>query len=101
MVQARAPFSTRPGRRFPHGATIVEGGVNFSVFSRHAAWVELLLYEEPDSAEPFQVLRLDPERHRTFYSWHVMVEGLRPGVSYAWRADGTQDAEATGRRFSP
>jgi glycogen operon protein len=101
MADARAPFSTRTGRRFPHGATVVEGGVNFSVFSRHAAWVELLLYEEADSAAPFQVIRLDPEQNRTFYSWHVLVEGLRAGVSYAWRADGPDDTATTGRRFNP
>ncbi len=33
------------GRTFPLGASVVEGGVNFCVFSRKADAVELLLFD--------------------------------------------------------
>ena len=71
-------YPTRPGSRFPPGATALPDGVNFCIFSRHATRVELLLYAEADSPEPFQVITLTPEHNRTFFFWHVFVEGLPP-----------------------
>lgn len=81
-------YVTRPGSRYPFGARADEHGANFSLWSQHATGVELLLYEGARSPEPFQVIRLDPEMHRTFYSWHVYVEGLPVGTHYTWRVDG-------------
>jgi len=92
-------YKTRPGWRYPPGAKVDEGGVNFSVFSRHATSVELRLYESAQSPAPFQVVSLDPEKNRTFFFWHVYAEGLRPGVFYAWRADGPGNTKETGFRF--
>ena len=85
--------------RYPPGARVDPGGVNFSIFSRHATGAELRLFRSSGSPEPFQVIRLDPEENRTFFFWHVYVEGLKPGVFYAWRVDGPGDTEATGFRF--
>ena len=93
------PFPVSAGSRYPPGATCDAGGANFSLFSRYATDVELLLYERADSPEPFQVIVLDPEVNRTFFFWHVYVEGLRPGVHYTWRVDGPDDTVATGFRF--
>ena len=93
------PFPVRAGSRYPPGATCDAGGANFSLFSRYATDVELLLYERADSPEPFQVIVLDPEVNRTFVFWHVYVEGLRPGAHYTWRVDGPDDTVATGFRF--
>lgn len=92
-------YRTSPGRRYPPGAIPDSGGVNFCVFTRHATAVELLLYEKPDSENPFQVISLDPELNRTFYFWHVYVEGLPSGISYTWRADGPDDIRRSGFRF--
>jgi isoamylase len=66
-------------------------GVNFSVFSRNAKRVELLLYEAADSAEPFQIVALDPETNRSYFFWHVFVEGLPAGTHYTWRVDGGKE----------
>ena len=93
-----AVYATRAGARFPPGATIVAGGVNFSLFSRHATGVELLLYEAADSPRPFQIIALDPDLNRSYFTWHVFVEGLAAGAHYAWRVDGPADTAATGRR---
>ena len=38
------------GHSAPLGATVVDGGVNFSLFSRSATGVELLLFEREDDA---------------------------------------------------
>jgi glycogen operon protein len=92
---------TRPGSRYPPGATLAAEGVNFSIFGPHATRVELLLYEAADSPGPFQVIALDPEANRTFLMWHVFVEGLGRGAHYNWRMDGPTDTAATGRCFNP
>ena len=50
-----APSSASPetiGRSSPLGATVVDGGVNFSLFSRTATGVELLLFDREDDAQP-------------------------------------------------
>ena len=44
-------YAVRLGRPFPFGATIVPGGVNFSIFSQHATRCVLLLFH-PDHNEP-------------------------------------------------
>ncbi|SPJ17388.1 Glycogen operon protein GlgX homolog [Burkholderiales bacterium] len=101
QAAAVARYRTRPGSRFPPGATALRDGVNFCVFSRHATRVELLLYAQADSPEPFQVIALSAEVNRTFSFWHVFVEGLPPRTCYTWRADGPPDTRQTGRHFNP
>jgi glycogen operon protein len=88
------------GRSFPLGATPVEGGVNFCVYSRRASRMELLLFDDAGDAEPATVIRLDPQPHRTCYYWHAFVSGLGPGQAYAYRAIGPFDP-ARGLRFDP
>jgi glycogen operon protein len=97
----RAPLTTRAGTRLPPGAALTAEGVNFSIFSRGATGVELLLYEGADSPEPFQVIALDPDTNHTHLMWHVFVEGLVPGAHYTWRMSGPADTESTGRCFNP
>lgn len=94
-------YPTKPGSRYPAGATVDESGTNFSIFSRHATSVELQLYERADSLAPFQTIRLNPELNRTYFFWHVHVEGLPAGVHYTWRVDGPNDTRLSGRRFDP
>src|SRR5258707_2459729 len=72
------------------GATWTAEGTNFSVFSRSARRVELLLYQASDSREPVQIVDLDPNTNRSYFFWHVFVEGLLPGAYYAWRIDGKE-----------
>ncbi len=95
------PFRVLAGEPFPAGTYVTPTGVNFAVFSRHATAVSLLLYERADDAVPLQVISLDPVNNRTFFFWHVLVDGARPGYWYAWRADGPGDTARTGFRFDP
>jgi isoamylase len=44
-------YKIRPGRPYPFGASFVPGGVNFSVFSRHANYCVLVIFEK-GAAEP-------------------------------------------------
>ncbi|MBL8948471.1 MAG: glycogen-debranching protein, partial [Myxococcales bacterium] len=86
-----------PGEPHPLGATVGEGGVNFSVFSKHATVVELLLFASIDDEDP-RVIRLDARTHRTFDYWHVWVDGLAAGQLYGYRVHGPWQPEA-GHRF--
>ncbi len=88
------------GRSFPLGATILPGGVNFSVFSRQATRVELLLFDNPAAAQPTSVIDLDPRTHRTYHYWHSFVPGIGAGQVYAYRAFGPFDP-GRGLRFDP
>src|SRR5262249_56415625 len=63
----------------PLGATPSAAGVNFSVFSRHATGVQLLLFDRVDDAKAARVVRLDPLFDRTYYYLHVFMPGVRPG----------------------
>ncbi len=93
-------FPAAPGRPAPLGATIMPGGVNFSVFAKDARAVSLLLFADPSSARPCAVLELDPARNRTSYYWHILVGGIGPGQVYAWRVDGPY-APAQGHLYRP
>lgn len=88
------------GQPLPLGATVVAGGVNFSVFSQHATLIELLLFDRFDDPRPIEAIPLHPRLHRTFNYWHVEVAGLGAGQIYAYRAHGPWDV-GRGHRFNP
>jgi isoamylase len=86
------------GSSAPLGATVCDGGVNFSVFSRNATRVELLLFDDVNAAKPAKIIPLDPHRNRTYHYWHTFVPDLKPGQIYAYRAHGAFAPEQ-GLRF--
>ena len=51
-LSAAAKLAECRGRSSPIGATVLPGGVNFSVYSRNATGVQLLLYNREDDARP-------------------------------------------------
>jgi len=87
------------GRSAPLGASVQPEGVNFSVFSRSAERIELLLFDREDADRPSQVVPLTPE-HRTYHYWHAFVHAVGPGQLYGYRAYGPLDP-ARGLRFDP
>jgi glycogen operon protein len=88
------------GRSSPLGATVAHGGVNFSLFSRTATGVTLLLFDHEDDAAPSREVRLDPVINHTYHYWHVFVPGTRAGQLYGYRVEGPQAPER-GLRFNP
>src|SRR5579862_746573 len=76
------------GRSAPLGATVVHGGVNFSLYSRDASKVELLLFDRDDDPRPARVIPLDPVINRTYHYWHTFVPGIQAGQIYGYRAYG-------------
>ena len=72
-----------PGASAPLGATVLPGGVNFSVFSKHAVLLELLLFDDENATQPARIILLDADQHRTYHYWHAFVPGLQPCGSRA------------------
>ena len=60
--------ATNVGRSSPLGATVVDGAVNFSLFSRTASGADLLFFDR-EEATPSRVVRLDPATNRTYHYW--------------------------------
>lgn len=88
------------GRSSPLGASILDGGVNFSLFSRTATRVELLLFDRVDDAKPARVISVDPAHSRSYHYWHVFVPGISAGQIYGYRVAGPAAPEI-GLRFDP
>ena len=86
------------GKTFPLGAAVELSGVNFSLFSRDASGIELLLFDHEDDARPARVISLNPVVNRTYHYWHIFIPGLRAGQLYAYRAQGPFDP-SNGMRF--
>jgi isoamylase len=92
--------STGAGKSHPLGATLSDGGANFSIYSRNASAVELLFFDREDSALPSRVINLDPYTNRTYHYWHCFIPHVEHGQIYAYRVEGTF-CPATGLRFDP
>ncbi len=86
-----------PGRPWPLGAVWDGAGVNFALFSEHAAGVELCFFDEPGSREPRERFALSQQ---TDLVWHGYVPGATPGQLYGYRVDGPYEPER-GLRFNP
>jgi glycogen operon protein len=101
MSAASATFAdTAIGQSSPLGASVVPGGVNFSVYSRSASAVDLLLFDRDDDSLPSRVIPIDPVENRTYHYWHAFVPGLRQGQLYGYRVHGPYDP-ASGLWFDP
>ena len=91
---------SKEGRSSPLGATVSADGTNFSVYSKHAKRIELLLFDCVDDARPERAISIDPATNRTYHYWHVFVPGVKAGQIYGYRVDGAFDPPS-GMRFDP
>jgi glycogen operon protein len=83
-------FKLRAGKPLPFGATIIPGGVNFSVYSRHAHSCELALFEK-HASEPYAIIPFfDEFRIGNAFSM-VVFDVDYENVEYAFRMDGPND----------
>ncbi|MCR5788948.1 MAG: glycogen debranching protein GlgX [Lachnospiraceae bacterium] len=87
------------GRVFPFGATIMDDGVNFSIFSRDATGCTLVLFHHGQK-KPFVEIPIPPE-FRIGNVYTIMVFGLNVETTeYGYRFDGPFQPEK-GLRFDP
>ncbi len=86
-----------PGKPYPLGATWDVEGVNFALFSEHAAAVKLCLFHEVGDTEEYTSVNLTEV---TGYIWHVYLPGIKPGQLYGYRVFGRYKP-TEGYRFNP
>ena len=84
--------------QLPYGAILRTGGVQFSIVSRFATGMRLLLYKNVTDPDPAEVIAFDPLVHRWGDVWTLYLEGIEPGQLYHFQADGPFDP-AAGDRF--
>ncbi len=90
-------FQVRPGFFRFFGATIIPGGVNFTIQSHGATSCELLLFHR-EAEEPFAALKF-PDNYKIGFVYSMIVFGLDvEEFEYAYRLDGPYD-EKKGLRF--
>lgn len=94
-----AGWKVRPGRVQPYGATLVPGGVNFSIFSSQATSCALVFFDK-HTRQHLADLPL-PRAFRIGDVWSVTVFEVDPeSVEYGWRMEGPFDP-AAGQCFDP
>lgn len=82
----------------PFGANASEDGVQFSVFSRSATAMRLLLYNRVTDREPSEIIDFDRDSDRWGDIWSMKVPGLKHGQLYHFQASGPWNP-AEGQRF--
>lgn len=98
-VSAKTGRVTLPGYPLPFGVKIDKNGAQFSIFSRHATSVTLVLFESTKIDCPYEEVRFDPEINKTGDIWHVWVEGVKEGQLYGYLIDGPYDV-SKGHRYN-
>ena len=98
------------------GPTIIDRGVNFSVYSANATRIELLLFDDPESNLPTQQFEIPQTEDKDI--WNIYVEGIGVGQHYGYIAWGPNweydeewvpgstkgfksDVDGNGNRFNP
>lgn len=90
-------FQLRPGKALPFGATIVQGGINFSIFSRHATSCELVLFKKHEK-KPFATIPFFDD-FRIGDVFTMIVFGLNyEDIEYGFHMDGPFEPQK-GHRF--
>ena len=86
----------------PPGAVWLENeqAWNFTLYSRHARGVTLLLYGATNFVQPVFELQLDPLKNKTARIWHCLVQqqSVPTAQYYAYRVQGPS-GPASGHRF--
>ena len=117
-TEAKAPeLSWENIQNMKHmGPTVVERGVNFSVYSANATRLELLLFNDPESNLPTQQFEIKQTEDEEI--WNIYVEGIGVGQHYGYIAWGpnweydeewvpgstkgfSSDVDGYGNRFNP
>src|SRR5215831_18572019 len=95
QLATRTTKTVVKGHEYPLGATVVDGGVNFALYSRSASAVFLLLFDTPNG-EPTDIIQLN---ERDKFIWHAQVRGVKAGQLYGYKVQGEYRPE-WGLRFN-
>ncbi len=94
-MSVRLPAALLPGRPAPFGAHLVDGGVNFAVWSENATRIELCVFDGDGAREVCRYDLAGPE-DGVFCG---LLPGFGAGLVYGFRAHGAYAPER-GQRFN-
>ncbi|MBQ7528330.1 glycogen debranching protein GlgX [bacterium] len=89
------PNTVYPGKSYPLGATVTNGGVNFAIYSENASLVVLCLFDKNNKEVNRINMRWNEEG-----VWHCFLPNARPGLRYGYRIHG-EFAPHRGLYFNP
>jgi glycogen operon protein len=92
-------FLMREGWPYPLGASIVHGGINFAVFSRHATACTLVLFEK-GAGEPLIEIPFPPQFRIGHVFTMVVFDLDYENIEYGYRMDGPYQPHK-GHHFDP
>src|SRR5687768_10752449 len=84
----------------PYGAVLRDGGVLFSVYSKSATAMRVLLYQRVTDREPNRIIEFNRDTDRWGDIWSLFAPGLKAGQLYHFQAEGPFEP-SQGHRFSP
>ncbi|KAL9674168.1 hypothetical protein QQ045_030438 [Rhodiola kirilowii] len=95
-------FEILKGSVLPFGATAVEDGVNFAVYSSNAASASICLMSKSDlqQGKVTHEIPLEPSNHRTGDVWHAFLKGGFQDMLYGFKFDGNFSPK-DGHYFDP
>lgn len=101
MIKKKNTPTLKRGFPLPSGTTILEEGINFTLFSRHATGVTLVIQptKEKSTNQPRLELVLDPELNRTGDIWHILLITEERDFSYGFCLDGETDIPGQGLHY--
>lgn len=80
-------FKSSSGMPLPLGATKISQGINFSLFSRNATAVELVISFAQSDSKP-TVYKLDQHYNKTGDIWHILLHDIPDDIHYGYRVSG-------------
>jgi len=94
-------FSYERGDALPLGSTVKKDGVNFSIFSKHATDVTLVLFESGVDA-PIATFELSATANTTGNVWHIFIKGIDHNkIRYGYKMDMKDNPNPQVYRFDP
>jgi len=86
------------GYPLPGGVSRLEEGINFTIFSRHATSVTLVVDHWPKGAKrPIRLeFKLDPSENRTGDMWHILLATHQQNFNYGYRINGPSNPTGKG-----
>ncbi|MFC1837194.1 glycogen debranching protein GlgX, partial [Thermodesulfobacteriota bacterium] len=91
-------FEISSGFPLPYGATLTAEGINFSVFSRHAENLWLVLFTP--AGNKIGEIELDPSYNKTGDIWHLLLRTRKHDLQYCFRTSGPYDPAGEGHFFN-
>lgn len=94
MSNKNSPWLIKRGHPLPLGVTVLNEGINFAIFSRHASRVVLVIDRDRVDGRTKvdrHEIELDRHEHQTGDIWHILLDTTDCRFSYGYRVHGPEN----------